>query len=120
MPAKQATPGAALPVALHPYTLAFTDDALEATYAANRFTATYMAYVLFLGALVVVVSLMVIVDSRFVEIFAPVTAWLTLLISARVWTHYFEDQKRARLMFGRMLLGLTGPTFICMVMLLRT
>ena len=97
---------------VHPWSLEFTNAAAEANYAAAKFAATYMPFVLFLGALFVVLILMVIADARFFEIFAPCTTLLTLPISVRVWAHKLDDQQRARLLFGRAWLGTVSAAWV--------
>ena len=90
------------PIALKPWSLEFTDAAVEARYATIKFTSTYMPFVTFLGAVILLTTLMAVVDApSSIVRHAGSSLVSTGLMCGRVYLHQLEDQQRARRLFGR-------------------
>jgi len=91
--------------ALHPWSLAFADAAVEARYTASKFTSTYVPLVLFLSVCVACCVMIPCLDfSLWIPCMHLTALWSTLLV-ARIWVHRLADQQRARLLFGRVWAG---------------
>ena len=88
-----------------PWTLTFTDHALERAYTAEAFRAGYRPFVaLCAGALVLLNALLIVVPTTRVQMSAPVniaTAAIGVAIASRLWFDRMQDQQRARVLFGR-------------------
>ena len=93
-------------------TLEYVDAEKEARYAAKRFADAYGSFVIFLGVLMLLTMLQTIVSPEVGDQSALIFVMLFVIICVRVWCHRLEDQERARLLFGRVWLGITTTCWL--------
>ena len=97
---------------MHLWTLAFSDAVLEERHTAKRFRAAEAPFVALCGVVIAVGAMQVAASPRPVMFHAIRMVGVGLILLARIHFGQWEDQARACVQFGRMLISVFLVTWV--------